>query len=98
MISKVSEITIDNLKNYLRLTDISYKDEVNLETMKKVAIEYIKEHTGLSESDIDKYADLIIVVYILCSDMWDNRSLYVDSNNVNKAVTSILSLHDDNLL
>ena len=42
--------------------------------------------------------DIIIVVFILCQDMWDNRALYVDSSNVNKVVESILGLHSVNLL
>lgn len=47
---------------------------------------------------MDKYSDLVIVVFVLCQDMYDNRTLYVDKNNVNKVVSSILGQHDNNLL
>lgn len=98
MITKVSEITVDNLKNYLRLSDVSDEDEKYLETIKKVAIDYIKNNTGLNDKDLEQYNDLIIVVYVLCQDMYDTRTYYVDNNNVNKVVQSILDMHSRNLL
>ena len=50
------------------------------------------------KSGIDAYEDLYIAFMALCQDMHDNRSVYVDSNNANKVVDSILSLHVRNLL
>ena len=41
MVTKVSEITVDSLKNYLRLSDITEEDKKYLETIIKVAIDYI---------------------------------------------------------
>jgi len=35
---------------------------------------------------------------ILCQDMYDNRSMYVDKNNLNKVVETILGMHSVNLL
>lgn len=49
-------------------------------------------------SQIDKYEDFVIVVYILCQDMHDNRTLYVDEKNLNKVVEIILGMHSINLL
>ena len=98
MITKVSEITADSLKNYLRLSDVSDEDKKYLETIKKVAIDYIKNNTGLNDKDLEQYNDLIIVVYVLCQDMYDTRTYYVDNNNVNKVVQSILDMHSRNLL
>lgn len=98
MITKVSEITVDSLKNYLRLSDISDEDKKYLETIKMVAIDYIKNNTGVDDKIMDEYTDFIIVVYILCQDMYDTRTYYVDDNNVNKIVTTILGMHDRNLL
>jgi hypothetical protein len=98
MITKVSEITVDSLKNYLRLSDISEEDKKYLETIKKVAIDYIKNNTGLDDKNLEQYDDLVIVAYVLCQDMYDTRSYYVDNNNVNKVVQSILDMHSRNLL
>lgn len=97
MITKVSEITIEDLKNYLRISDdLSEDDKKFLKTILNSSINYIKNNTGID--DVDKYSDLVIVVFVLCQDMYDNRALYVDKNNVNKVVSSILGQHDNNLL
>ncbi len=98
MITKVSEITVDSIKDYLRLSDISDEDKKYLETIKKVAIDYIKNNTGLDDKTIEKYNDLVIVVYVLCQDMYDTRAYYVDNNNVNRVVQSILDMHSRNLI
>lgn len=47
---------------------------------------------------LDAYPDFVIVVYVLVQDMYDNRSLYVDKNNLNKVVDTILGMHSINLL
>ena len=97
MITKVSEITVEDLKSYLRISDdLSEGDKKFLKTILNSSINYIKNNTGID--DMDKYSDLVIVVFVLCQDMYDNRTLYVDKNNVNKVVSSILGQHDNNLL
>lgn len=97
MITKVSEITVEGLKTYLRISDdLSDDDKKFLKTILNSSINYIKNNTGID--DVDKYSDLVIVVFVLCQDMYDNRTLYVDKNNVNKVVSSILGQHDNNLL
>lgn len=97
MITKVSEITVEDLKSYLRISDdLSENDKKFLKTILNSSINYIKNNTGID--DMDKYSDLVIVVFVLCQDMYDNRTLYVDENNVNKVVSSILGQHDNNLL
>lgn len=97
MITKVSEITVEDLKTYLRISDdLSDDDKKFLKTILNSSINYIKNNTDID--DVDKYSDLVIVVFVLCQDMYDNRTLYVDKNNVNKVVSSILGQHDNNLL
>lgn len=97
MITKVSEITVEDLKSYLRISDdLSEDDKKFLKTILNSSINYIKNNTGID--GMDKYSDLVIVVFVLCQDMYDNRTLYVDKNNVNKVVSSILGQHDNNLL
>ena len=97
MITKVSEITVEDLKSYLRISDdLSEDDKKFLKTILNSSINYIKNNTGID--DMDKYRVLVIVVFVLCQDMYDNRTLYVDKNNVNKVVSSILGQHDNNLL
>lgn len=98
MITKVSDITASDIQNYLRISELTEADEKYLETIKNVAIDFIKNNTGVDDDTIDQYADFIIVVYVLCQDMYDTRSYYVDGNNVNKVVQTILDMHSRNLL
>lgn len=96
MITKVSEITEKDVANYIRLAELSADEEKYLKTILNVAKEFIKSNTGCD--DLDKHSDFVIVVYVLCQDMYDNRSYYVDNKNVNKVVQTILDMHTVSLL
>ena len=108
MVSKVSEITIQDVADYLKLDDYEERD---IETYLNIAKKYISNYTGIPEAEeygdeeeyadeetLDDYADFIIVVYVLCQDMYDNRSMYVNSGNINKVVQTILDMHTRNNL
>lgn len=98
-ITKISEITYQDLADYLRICDTLTADDINtLNTLLTVAKVYVGEYTGRTIQELDDYKDIIIVILILVQDMWDNRTLYVDNNNANKVVESILNLHQVNLL
>lgn len=98
VINKVSEITSQDLAEYIRIPDPDQNDLNTLSTLLTVAKVYVGEYTGRTIADLDNYKDIIIVVMILVQDMWDNRTNYVDSDNPNKVVESILGLHSVNLL
>ena len=94
--TKVSEITVQDIANYLRIVEM---DEIlinELETYLNIAKKYIKDETGLD--DLDEHEDFIIAIYILCQDMYDNRTLYVDKSNSNKVIETIVGRHRENLL
>lgn len=100
MVSKVSEITVKDVADYLRLDDYV---ESEIDTYLNIAQNYISSYTGIpiaSEEgeSLDDFPDFVIVVYILCQDMYDNRTMYVDKSNVNKVVQTILDMHSRNLL
>ena len=103
---KVSEITANRIANYLRLESVDKSLEKDLSTLLEVAINYIENYTGISrkkegeeqEETLDTYSDFVIVIYILCQDMYDNRCLYVDKTNTNKTVQTILDMHTRNNL
>lgn len=98
-ITKISDITYQDLADYLRICDTLTADDINtLNTLLMVAKVYVGEYTGRTIQELDDYKDIIIVILILVQDMWDNRTLYVDNNNANKVVESILNLHQVNLL
>lgn len=97
-INKVSDITATDVAEYLRLDDVTTSDTNTLNTMIAVAKAYISNYTGHTETELDSYKDFVIVVLILCQDMWDNRALYVDKSTLNDTVETILSMHSINLL
>lgn len=92
---KVSEIGIDNLVEYMRLDDY---EEDEIEPLLTASKAFIRSYTELSDEEIDDHEDFYIVVMILCQDMYDNRVLYPDKNNLNKVVDTILGMHRKNLL
>lgn len=97
-VTKISEITVQKLADYLRIAELTSAEESELTTMLSVAKDYIVKYTGIPTDELDGYTDLIIVVYVLVQDMYDTRTMYVDTDNVNKVVESILGLHQRNLL
>lgn len=101
---KVSEITVSDIANYLRLESGEYTTG-EITNFINIATLLISNYTGIpKESDdvtvkvLDDYEDFVIVVYVLCQDMYDNRSMYIDKNNLNKVVDAILGMHCRNLL
>lgn len=97
-VSKVSDITVESVADYLRLDKVTESEINTLTTLISVAISFIKSYTGLDDISVDKYPEFVIVVLILCQDMWDNRTMYVDSKDLNNTVQSILAMHSVNLL
>lgn len=135
---KVSEITINDVAEYLRCD----ATELILDPILSAAIRYVSDYTGIAIEDsyfvtadaaynsgktyytlssgiytkftgtaftegttyyekkesLDDHEDFFIVIMVLCQDMYDNRSLYVDKSNVNKVVDSILYMHCKNLI
>ena len=97
-ITQVSDITSQDVADYLRLPEVTESDQNLLNTLIGIAKAFILKYTGIAQDDIDNYQDFVIVVFVLCQDMWDNRTLYVDKNNLNYVIESILGMHSVNLL
>ena len=97
-IAKVSEVTAADLAEYLRVGEVTPSEEGFLSTIIGAAKSYMCKYTGLTAEQLDESSDFVIALLVLCQDMYDNRSMYVDSANVNQAVQSILDMHSVNLL
>lgn len=95
-ITKVSDITYEDVADYIRLSEVTQNEQNTLNTLINVSKDFISKYTG--QTDLDNYPDFVIVVFILCQDMYDNRTLYVDNSNLNKVVETILGMHSINLL
>lgn len=94
---RLSSITDHDVEEFLRLEPETY-DENMMRAVRKAAESYILNYTGLTKEQADEKEDLYIAYMVLCQDMFDNRSMYVDKNNVNKVVDSILGMHSMNLI
>lgn len=97
-VTKVSQITYQDLADYIRLSEITNDDINTLNNLLGVAKTFISNYTGRTMTELDDYQDFVIVVFVLCQDMWDNRTLYIDKSNLNSVVESILGMHSVNLL
>ena len=97
-INKVSDIKVEDIADYLRIDELTEGDKQTLNNLLGIAKTYIESYTGHTEAELDSYPDFAIVVYILCQDMWDNRTMYADSKDLNNTVQSILAMHSVNLL
>lgn len=98
-IQKVSDITAYDVADYLRLVEVDAAEINFINATIDAAKDYILKYTGIENAEaLDAYNDMIIVVFVLCQDMYDTRALYVDNNNVNRVVENILGLHQRNLL
>lgn len=100
--TRVSEITTKDIADYIRVEDYV---ESEFKIYLNIAKSYISNYTGIpitsddeNVETLDSYEDFVIVVYILCQDMYDNRTMYVDSSNINKVVQTILDMHTRNNL
>lgn len=102
---KVSELKIEDIARHLKLDfeEMEEEEKADLQIILDAAIEYICDYTGIprqsdTEKDIDDYKKFVLCTKVLCQDMYDNRSYYVDKSNVNKVVESILNMHRRNLV
>ena len=97
-ILKVSDIQVTDVTDYLRIPEVTAEDTALLTTALNVAKQFVMSYTGLDAEGMDAHEDLVIVIYVLCQSMYDNRAYYIDKSNVNNVVESILNLHSTNLL
>lgn len=91
----LSEIKKQNVADFLRLDDAN---DSLLTPIMDAATKYILDYTGMTEDELDDHEDLYTAFMVLCQDMYDNRAMYVDKNNVNRVVDSILFRHRTNFV
>jgi hypothetical protein len=97
--TRYSPLVSGTLKVYLDGTQITTGFDVDYSTGTIVFDETPAETpTADYTAGIDAFDDFVIAVYVLCQDMYDNRTMYVDNANVNKVVDNILGMHSINLL
>lgn len=96
--TKVSELSINDLANYLRLTEIPVSDTTLLSSILEAAKSYVLTYTGRDEESADTFPEFTLAVLVLSEDLYDKRTYSVDKNEANKVVESILGMRSINLL
>lgn len=96
--TKISEITLEDLVDYLRISELDSSQTQLLTTIQAAAVNYIVGVTGLTLVQLDNYPDLTLALYALVQDMYDNRAIYVDKANISDTVSTILNMYRTNLL
>lgn len=91
----VSKITASDVAAFLRLDDAT---DPLLVPMMDAAKQFIVDYTGLAAYELDEHKDLYIAYMVLIQDMYDNRAMYVDKDNINRVVDSILFRHRVNFV
>lgn len=96
---KISEVTVDNLADYLRIDEASDIEKNELSVMKTAATAYILSYTGLTADEADGFEDLTMALYVVVAEMFDNRNLQTkNAVNENKFVKQLLGMHAKNYL
>lgn len=94
----VSAVTVNDIKNYMRVDSDFTDDDSIINTILSSAKAYIKGYTGLDDATIDTFEDITIALFVLCSEMYSNRQFTVQNDKLNPIVSSILDMHCINLL
>lgn len=94
---KISEITLDQVKNALKV-DFTEDDDYISNILMPAAKSHITSYTGLTADVADTKEDLSIAYLVLIGDMYENREYIVKDNKVNRVIETILNKYCINLL
>lgn len=92
---KVSEITVSDVKEYIR--DTADDDAVVADIMAS-AKGFIASQTGLTVDEIDEIPEMSYAFKCLCADMYDERSAVALSDKLNPIVQTIIHAHRVNMI
>lgn len=91
MAKKMSEINLEDCKNFLRI-DFTMDDlfiELALESAKSYVCSYCKR----SAEDLDNIPEVCMAVLVLMAHFYDNRSLEADTESLNYTIGKLLGVH-----
>ena len=92
----VSELTVNNLKNYLRVdTNI---DDTLLAVILPAAKRFCAQYTGLTLEALDDHEDMPLAVLAVAADMYEVRQVTLNGTQINPTTAQILGTYSTNLL
>ena len=94
---KLSQITAERAFHFARAEN---QEELALfeEVLLPAASAYLQDYTGLTVEDLEGMPDAALACLVLCSFLYDNRSMVVENSRVNRVLESCLDAHRRNLL
>lgn len=93
---KVSELTLDTIKQYLRID--GNDDDMILNMLLDSAVQYCTSYMGCTKEDLEKYDDVTVVVLALISDSYEVRQFTTSTVTLNPIMQGVLDLHCGNFL
>lgn len=93
---KVSELTLDTIKQYLRIDGDN--DDMILNMLLDSAIQYCTSYMGCTKEDLEKYDDVTVVILALVSDSYEVRQFTTSTVTLNPIMQGVLDLHCGNFL
>lgn len=93
---KTSELTLDVIKQYLRID--GNDDDILLNAFLSASIQYCTSYMGCTLEDLEKYDDVTIVILALISDSYEVRQFTTSTVTTNPIMQGVLDLHCSNFL
>lgn len=93
-----SQITVDDIIAYLRLTEVDESERTLLSSILEASRSHVLAYTGQTQEKADTFPEFTIAVYALSEEMFDKRTFTADNTKVNEVVASILGSRSVNLL
>lgn len=93
---KTSELTLDVIKQYLRID--GNDDDILLNAFLSASIQYCTSYMGCTLEELEKYDDVTIVILALISDSYEVRQFTTSTVTTNPIMQGVLDLHCSNFL
>lgn len=91
------DVDLNELKEFLNVYDDS--EDILIKSLVNAGKQYIKDYTGLTDEEmIEKKDSLKIALFLIVSEMYDNRGQQSLQNKRNTMLTSILDMYSKNYL
>ena len=94
----LSELTANDLAYYLRLEQDEGESDPMIQGILQAAVSAVLGYTGLSAEEADALPELALAALIVGADLYEHRTMQVQSENVNPTAKTLMDMHRVNLL
>ena len=96
----ISDITTDEVADYLRIDDPSEAELSEIQMFMDSAKASICSMTGLTQDEVDELDDMVHPFFLLVSEQFDNRNGHLDSKQttMNQSIMETIRRHSVNYL